>query len=728
MKRTFSTLVLLAIITITAAQQSPIKKLTLENIFKSRILNIKSLSGVKPMKDGETYCRLVKDSINVYSYQTGDLVKTLVTKNDLIPEGKTEPIDMGDYFLSPKETMIVFATNTEDIYRYSSVSDFYIYNLKAKKLTTLSDKGKQRLADFNPDETMMAFVRENDLWIKNFKTNDEHQITNDGKQNFIINGTTDWVYEEEFTITKAFFWSPDGSKLAYLRFDETNVKEFVLLNYGDLYPEEHRFKYPKAGEDNSLVTVHVYDLKQDKTVTMDIGKETDQYIPRIQWTNKTNILAIQRMNRLQNHLEIMLGDATDGSTQVIYSEKNKYYIEITDNLTFLQDGKHFVFSNETDGYNHLYLYNMQGELVQQLTKGNWDVMEFKGIDEERKLLYYISAESSPINRELCVTTFEGKMKKLSKNSGTHRPQFSSTFNYYINSFTDANTPPLITVNNANGDQIRLVFDNQQVVETMKEYNMSKKEFFSFNTSEGVELNGWMIKPPDFNPSLKYPVLFSIYGGPNSQTVLNSFARSLWDQYLSQEGIIIVSVDNRGTGARGEAFRKLTYGELGKYETIDQIEAAKYLSTLKYIDPSRIGIFGWSYGGFMAASCMTVGADYFSTGISVAPVINYRYYDNIYTERYMGLPKDNPDGYDKNSPIYHADRLKGNLLIIHGLSDDNVHAQNTFDFMTALVKANKQFDMKVYPNSNHGIYTGENTTFHLFSGMTTYLFKHLLNRN
>lgn len=712
---------------VVSAQQNDRKKLTLDNVFKSRILNIKSLSGVKPMNDGETYCRLVKDSINVYSYKTGDLVKTVVTRKDLIPEGKSEPVDMGDYFFSPGETKIVFAANTEPIYRYSSVSDFYIYDLPTKKLTALSENGKQRLADFNPGETMIAFVRGNNLWIKDLTTGTETMVTNDGKQNYIINGTTDWVYEEEFAITKGFYWSPDGSRIAYMRFDESEVKEFVMLNYGELYPVEHRFKYPKAGEANSLVTLHVYDLKTAETKTIDLGPETDQYIPRFQWTTQSHQLAVQRMNRLQNLLEILLIDVNTGKTEIIYKEQNKYYIEITDNLTFLKDGKHFIFTNETDGFNHIYMYDMTGKMIKQLTKGNWDVTEMKGIDETNRQVYYMAAQSSPLNRELCVTNFDGKMKTISVKEGTDRPQFSATYNYFINAWTDANTPPVVTVNKSDGKVIRTVYDNQQVITTMNEFNLPVKEFFKFTTSEGVELNGWMMRPPDFDPGKKYPVLFNIYGGPNSQTVLNSFGRSLWDHYLAQEGIIIVSVDNRGTGARGEAFRKITYGQLGKYETIDMIESAKYLATLDFVDAEKIGVFGWSYGGFMAASCMTVGADYFSTGISVAPVINYRYYDNIYTERYMGLPRDNPDGYDKNSPIYHAGKLKGNLLIIHGLSDDNVHAQNTFDFFSALVAANKQFDMKIYPNSNHGIYTGENTTFHLFSGMTDYLFKHLLNK-
>jgi len=569
---------------------------------------------------------------------------------------------------------------------------------------------------------------DNNMFIKNLENGNEQQITTDGLYNNIINGTTDWVYEEEFSFTKGFFWSPDGSKIAFYRFDESNVKEYQMTMWGDLYPEHYKYKYPTAGEDNSIIKILAYDLATKQTIEMDIGEDTDIYIPRIKWTKNSKKLSIQWMNRLQNELKILLADVTTGKTKIIYHETNKYYIDITDNLTFLEDNEHFIITSEQDGYNHIYLYDMEGNLNKQLTKGKWDVTEFIGVDEKKGLVYFISAETTPLNRELYVVKLNGSgKKKLSEKDGNNRVQFSKQFKYFINTYTNANTPANITVNSAKGDELRVLKDNLKLIETTEEYKFSPKEFFTFYTSEGVELNGWMIKPPDFDPAKKYPVLMYVYGGPGSQTVRNSWGGgNLWYQMLASKGIIIASVDNRGTGARGEEFKKMTYLQLGKYETIDQIEAAKYLISLGYVDRERIGIWGWSYGGYMSALCMTKGADYFSTGIAVATVTNWRYYDNIYTERFMRTPQENPDGYDDNSPINHVEKLKGNFLIIHGTADDNVHVQNSIELVTALVNADKQFEMQFYPNSNHGIYTGRNTTMHLYTRLTNFILENLLN--
>jgi dipeptidyl-peptidase-4 len=429
---------------------------------------------------------------------------------------------------------------------------------------------------------------------------------------------------------------------------------------------------------------------------------------------------------LQNKLEILLNNVKTGNSRVLYTEENKYYIDDSnyDNLIFFNDNIHFLFTSEKDGFNHIYLYNMDGELVRQLTKGNWDVTNLLGFDEKKQLVFYISAEVSPLDRDLYAVRLDGYKTRLSQKQGTNSASFSSTYKYYVNTYSDANTPPYITVNKANGKQIRVLKDNDALIERLKEYGYSKKDFFSFNTSEGVELNGWRILPGNFDPTKKYPVLMYVYGGPGSQTVRNIWGRgSLWYQMLAQKGIMIVSVDNRGTGARGEEFKKMTYLQLGKYETIDLIEAAKYLGTLNYVDPARIGIFGWSYGAYMSTLCLTKGADFFSLGIAVAPVTNWRYYDNIYTERFMRTPQENPEGYDDNSPINHVDKLKGKYLLIHGMADDNVHHQNSIDLITALVNANKQFEMQLYPNKNHGIYGG-NTTMHLYKRMTDFLLENL----
>ena len=705
--------------------QSQTKEITLDDIYASGKLYQKRVYGMRSMANGSYYSVLENDSINVYKYKNGNYVKTIVTASELIPEGKKENIKLGNYTFSKDENKILFPTKTEYIYRYSSKSEFYIWDIKNKTLQQLSENGKQRLASFSPDGSKVGFIRNNNLFIKNLISNTETQITKDGLYNNIINGTTDWVYEEEFGFTRAFFWSPNGEKIAFYKFDESNVKEFCFLKYGDLYPEEYKYKYPKAGEDNSIVNIFTYNITNEKTVKMDIGEETDQYIPRIKWTKNNEILSIQRMNRLQNKLEILFADPKNGESKVIYTETNKYYIDITDHLTFLDDNEHFLFTSEKDGYYHIYLYKMNGELVKQLTKGNWVITDLIGFDEKKQIVYYTSAESSPLNRDIYSVDLKGNKNKLSSRKGTNRARFSSDYKYFINTFSDANTPSVITVNKANGKQIRVLEDNSKLLKTIKEYNFSKKEFFTITTSENVELNAWKILPPNFDKEKQYPVLFTIYGGPGSQTIQNSWGSDLWEQMLAQKGIIVVSVDNRGTGARGEEFKKMTYMQLGKYETIDQIEAAKYLGSLDYIDANRIGIFGWSYGGYMSTLCMTKGSDYFSTGIAVAPVTNWRYYDNIYTERFMRTPQENANGYDDNSPINHVDKLKGNFLLIHGTADDNVHVQNSIDLVTALVAANKQFEMQLYPNSNHGIYTGKNTRMHLYKRMTDFLLSNLL---
>ena len=709
--------------------QNNIKEITLDDIYSSGKFKPEYIYGMRHLNDGEHYCMMQEDSLNIYSYKTGDRTETLVTANQLIPENDTVPISMRRYRFSKSEKQILFATETESIYRHSNKSAFYVYDIESEKLTMLSDEGKQRLATISPDGSKVAFVRNNNIYIKDLEKNIESKITSDGLYNNIIYGTTDWVYEEEFGFTKAFFWSSDGSKIAFYRFDESQVKEYELTTWGDLYPEHHKYKYPKAGEENSIVNVFVYDLFTKQTIEMDIGKETDIYIPRIKWTNDPNKVSILWMNRLQNELKIFLSNANTGKTVTVYHETNKYYIDITDNLTFLKDNEHFIFSNEKDGYHHLYIYDMDGNMIQQITKGEWDVSNFIGLDEKKGLIYYISSESSPMNREMYVIKLNGTgKKKLSQKDGDNNVQFGKQFKYYLNTYSNANTPQYFTVNSAKGKLLRVLEENSTLKETIADYNFSKREFFQFNTSEGVELNGWMIKPPDFDPGKKYPVLMYVYGGPGSQTVRNSWGRgNAWYQMLAQKGLIIVSVDNRGTGARGEEFKKMTYLQLGKLETIDQIEAAKYLSSLDYVDSKRIGIWGWSYGGYMSTSCLTKGADYFSMGIAVAPVTNWRYYDNIYTERFMRTPQENPEGYDENSPVNHVEKLKGDFLLIHGTADDNVHIQNSVDLITALVNSNKQFEMQFYPNSNHGIYTGENTRLHLYTRLTDFIIENLINK-
>ena len=732
--------VFLMAIQIMGFSQAEKKSITLDDIFKNRKFSSKRVPGLQSMNDGEHYCQLAKDSLNIYDYKTGQYSGTIVTSKKLIPAGDTVPIAMSSFEFSDDETKILFATDEEAIYRRSSKANYYIFDVRTGKLSPLSVNGKQRLATFSPDGTKVAFVRDNNIFIKDMSLEMinlggpldrreivvENQITTDGKINEIINGATDWVYEEEFEFSQAFAWSPDGKKIAFYRFDESKVKEYQLTYYGDLYPEQYKYKYPKAGEDNSIIGIYLYDLSSKKITSVDIGTETDIYIPRIKWTEDANTLALYRMNRHQNKLELLLTDATTGNSKVVYTEENKYYIEINDHWHFMKNNREFLLSSEQDGYRHLYLYDMTGKLIRQLTKGNWEVLDVLGVDEKTGLVYYSSTETSPMDKDICAVSLDGKKKiKLNTRAGGNAFEFNKTFTYYVGKWSDINTPPYSAVYRSNGKELRVLQDNAKLKETMDLYQFSKAEFFTFKTTDGVELNGWMMKPPDFDPGKKYPVLFTIYGGPGSQTVINSWGTvSAWNQLWAQHEIIVVSVDNRGTGGRGEEFKKCTYLQLGKFETLDQIEAAKYLGSLSYIDKSRIGMWGWSFGGYLTLSCLTKGADYFSFGVAVASVTNWKYYDNIYTERFMRTPKENKEGYEDNSPVNHAGKLNGKLLLICGMADDNVHPQNSYDMVSALVGADKQFESQFYPNSNHGIYTGKNTSFHLYKRMTDYIFNNL----
>lgn len=723
------------------------KDLTLEDIWKKSTFREKFIGGIRPMKDGIHYSSLHEGSesglenILVHDFKTGAVSDTFFKGSWFIPKDSTHAIAFDDYTLSEDETKILFSAETEQIYRHSTIEYYFVWDRKNKTLSPLSKNGKQRLAVFSPDGQKVAFVRDNNLFIgylnmavdsngKEYSELIEVQITFDGKRNSIINGATDWVYEEEFSFTQAFFWSPDGNRIAFYRFDESPIKEFSFPEYTDLYATPYQFKYPKAGEKNSTVSIHVYDLKSKNISTMDIGNDTDQYIPRIKWTHDANILCIQRMNRHQNKLELLLADAKTGVSKILFAEESKTYIDINDNLTFLKDGKHFIWTSEKDGFNHIYLYNLEAhmheEFYHQITKGNWDVTSFYGVDEKNKLVYFQSAEIFPLERHIFSIGLDGKNKKqLTSKKGTHRADFTPTFSFYVNYYSASDKPTETEIYSGNGKLIRVLENNKKLSDTLSAYKISKKEFFSFKNSEGVELNGYMIKPYNFDPNKKYPVFMYVYGGPGSQTVTDSWdgRNFLWFQYIANQGYLVVSVDNRGTGARGDAFKKITYLQLGKYEVDDQIDAAKYLGTLNIVDKDRIGIWGWSYGGYMTALCMTVGADVFKMGISVAPVTHWKFYDSIYTERYMRTPQENPDGYKDGSPLTYADKLKGKYLLIHGTADDNVHFQNSAEFVLALQNANKQFDLMIYPNKNHGI-SGGVTRMNLYTKMTNYILENL----
>lgn len=724
--RKLITLIILSGLLLNAAAQEEKKQITLEDIWESGKFNPKGIYGLVSMNDGIHYTVKEMDSINQYRYSDGKLVQTILHDGLLIPEGAEKPVRFFSYTFSSDESKILIPTEIERIYRHSTQSFYYVYDRTNNKLTPLSNGGKQRLADFSPDGTKVAFVRDNNLFMVDLLTGTEIQITFDGLEENIINGTTDWVYEEEFAIVKGFYWSSDSKKIAFMRFDESKVKEFWMVNYGELYPDHHKFKYPKAGEDNSVVTIHIYNVSDGSIINVDTGKETDIYLPRMHWTTDPSTLAIQRLNRHQNYLEILFADATTGKSKVIYEEHNKYYIDITNDLTFLSNKQHFLITSEKSGFNHIYLYDINGKMIRPITSGNWDVTSLYGIDPKNDRIYYQAAKVSPMDREIYSIKINGKDDKLlSASPGSNSASFSKNYQYYIGTLQSLNEPPYITMNTNTGKTIRVLEDNARLKNTAQEFNFSDIDFFKFTTSEDVVLNGWMLKPPDFDPGKKHPVLIYVYGGPGSQTVTNTWGRSqtVWFQMLAQQGYIVVSVDPRGTQLRGEEFKKMTYLQLGKYETTDMIESAKYLGSLPYIDKDRIGVFGWSYGGYMALLCMTKGSDYFRTGIAVAPVSSWRFYDNIYTERFMRTPDENSEGYDENSPINFAGLLKGKLLIVHGSGDDNVHVENSIAMIDALVDSKKQFDLMIYPNRDHGIYGG-NTRMHLFKLMTDYLTNNL----
>lgn len=716
------------------------KNLELADIYERPTFATKRVVGMNPMKDGNTYATLEKGKLNIYNYKTGKKVNTLFDMRELMLPGDSVATPLySTYTLSDDESKVLFMNNYNPIYRHSYTADFYVYDINNKVLSPLSENGSQRLATFSPDATKVAFMRDNNLFIKDLKTNEELQFTHDGKWNHIINGAPDWVYEEEFGFAQGFYWSPDSKKIAFYRFDESDVKEYNMQMFNGLYPEDYKFKYPKAGEDNSIVEIFVYDLETGNTTKMNTGEETDIYFPRIKWTEDANVLAIQRLNRHQNHLEILAADATTGQTTVFYDETNPYYIDVTDNWTFLEDGKRFLMTSEKDGYNHIYLYLMDGTPVKQLTSGDWEVTQVYGFDG--KEVYFQAAKNSSVERQIYAVNLKGEMRTLINKVGVNNARFSSNFKYLININSTVDQPYQYVLFDNKGKQVRVLEDNHEFAERMKEYNLAKKELVTitdpaFVLPDGtqLEMETWRILPPDFDPNKKYPVLIYVYGGPGHQTVMNSWNHSDYDwmQILAQNGIICVSINNRGGGARGQEFKKMTYQQLGKYETEDMITLAKYMASQPYVNPEKIAIYGWSYGGFMATSGITKGADYISTAVAVAPVTNWRYYDNIYTERFMRTPQENPSGYDDNSPINFVENLKGNYLLCHGSGDDNVHYQNAMELIKALVSEGKQFDLMVYPNKNHSIYgqyeqDGLDVRMHLFEKINNFLFENLLEK-
>ena len=698
--------------------------ITLEDIWKDYKFYAKSIKGFKSMKDGEHYSTLEKGENNVkihkHNFETGNIISTIMNTND------ERLLKMRSYKFDQSENLILIPTNTESIYRHSSRSIYYIYDVINKSIEKVNDN-KIMYATFSPNGEYIAYVFNNNLYVYNLGSKSTIQITYDGEKNKIINGASDWVYEEEFKLVRSFEWSNDSKFIAYYRFDESNIQEFSMdIFKGGLYPTQETFKYPKAGEDNSTVSLHLYNITDNKTTDIRFTKHYE-YLPRIKWFyDKSSKLIVYGMNRHQNELDFLIV-SDKGDYQVLFTETDEYYIDIHDNLTYVDNEKAFIWTSEKSGYNHIYLKYLNGD-ERKITKGSWEIKDFYGLDNDLNI-YYSSTKAGSINRVAYVTNLLNKefsQEILTRDTGTNQLTFSHGMKYFVNKYSDANTPNYITLNRTIDKKIiKVLEENTSLQETLSKYNLSKKEYFNLITEDNVELNAWIMKPVDFNPNEEYPLFMFVYGGPGNQQVRNSWDsyNYFWYQILNQEGYIVACVDNRGTGGKGAEFKKMTYKQLGKYETIDQIHAAKYFGSLDYIDEKRIGIQGWSYGGYMSSLAITKGSDVFKTAIAVAPVTNWRYYDNIYTERYMRTPQENSMGYDDNSPIYHVEKLKGNYLLIHGSADDNVHVQNTYEMVSALVKANKQFDLFIYPDKNHGIYGG-NTRYHLYNKMTDFILDNL----
>lgn len=709
------------------------KTVSVEEIYDGTF-RTKGMDVLRSRNNGTQYTLLNYDrsskiqTIDLYQYESLEKVETLLSTEDL--DGISY---MSSYSFSDDETKVLLATELKPIYRRSSLGTYYVYDFQSKELIKISENQIQE-PSLSPDGSKVAYGFENNLYLFDLRSKNTTQMTFDGKKNHIINGITDWVYEEEFSFVRAFQWSPQGTHIAFLRFDETEVPEFSMPIYGDdLYPQIQTFKYPKAGENNAEVSLHLYELSSGSVSKIDVDA---YYIPRIKWKHHPDELVFQTLNRHQNKLVLYNYNKTTKELSVLHTETDAAYVDVNDDLTFLVDDS-FIWTSEKDGYNHLYLHDKSGKQKRQLTSGAWEVTSYYGYDQKNKKIFFQSTAKGSINRDVYSVGINGKgLKRLTSKEGINRASFSADFTYFINAHSNATTPPSYSLyttatnnrlkdsNSAQTLMLKTVVENTALLDKLEDYSISYKEFSTIEVN-GNDLNMWMIKPVDFDPSKKYPLLMFQYSGPGSQSVSNSWmgGNDYWYQLLQSKGYIIACVDGRGTGFKGRDFKKTTYLQLVRYESDDQIAAAEKLSELPYIDEDRTAIWGWSFGGDMAMHCILKGNDVFEAAISVAPVTSWRFYDTIYTERFMRTPQENPEGYDLNSPLNYADQLKGKLLLVHGSADDNVHFQNTMRMVEELVQANKQFDWAVYPDKNHGIYGGK-TRVQLYTKMTNFILNNL----
>lgn len=705
------------------------KQITVEKIWDEFIFYPRGVAGYTAMPMSDEYTVIKRAGIERHNFNDGSTSGIILPHDALtnLSGGKLSVANISDYSFSNDEKKIVLAFDMESIYRRSSLAHYYILDLENRSLTPVSDTSDLlRFAELSQDGTKVLFAKDCDLFYQDLKTNNITQITHDGKRNHILNGFADWVYEEELDMSQAASWSPDGTKIAFLRFDESRVKEYTIPMYDDLYPTDFKYKYPKAGEDNSLVDVYIYDLMAKSITKIDLGDNTNCYFPRVYWLPNSQDLIVLKLNRHQNQLDFIRYNTISKNQDVVYTDKNDKWLDVTDNYYFLKDNKTMIVTSERNGFNHIYKVTFGGE-IKQLTQGSWEVNEIQYVNEAKKLIYYLSNESGVLNRDLYVINFDGKKKQLlTTGDGWNSVEFCPNGNYFRKQYSNLNSLPVYTINDNTGKELRVLNNNQAIQNNMDEYGFAKREIISFTTEDGVTLYGWMMKPANFDPNKKYPVMMNCYGGPGSQQVMNAYSGAqdlAFYQMLAQKGYISVCFDGRGTATRGDAFKKVIYQQMGKYEAIDQIAAANWLKTLNYVDGERIGIWGWSFGGYLSALSMFRGEGAFKMAISVAPVTNWRYYDNIYTERFMRTPQENPDGYDLNSPTTYANQLKGKYLLIHGTADDNVHFQNAMELVKGLNEAGIEYDQFFFPNKNHFI-MGGNTRTYLYNKLAKYILENL----
>jgi len=732
MKKVSLTLLLCLSLCMTSWAQTKLP-LELKDVTSGRF-RMENIYGVIPTPDGESYTQMNADRTQIikYSFRTGEAVEVLF---DVAKARECNFKHFDSYQFSPDGQKLLIATKTTPIYRHSFTAEHYIYPLKKNQegvytnniIEHLSEGGPQQVPVFSPDGTMIAFVRENNIFlVKLLYGNSESQVTEDGKRNSILNGIPDWVYEEEFSFNRALEFSADNTMIAFVRFDESAVPSYSFPLFAGAapqleelkdYPGEYTYKYPKAGYPNSKVEVRTYDIKSHVTRTVKLPIDADGYIPRIRFTKDASKLAIMTLNRNQNRFDLYFADPRSTVCKLVLRDESQYYIkeQIFDNIHFYANN--FSILSERDGYNHLYWYSMGGNLIKKVTSGKFEVKEFLGYDETEGTFYFTSNEESPLRKAVYKIDRKGKKTKLSQKSGINEPIFSSSMRYFMNKVTNVTTPMLITLNDNTGKTLKTLITNDKLKGELAKYDIPQKEFFTFQTTDGVTLNGWMIKPVDFSNTKKYPALMYQYSGPGSQEVKDSWGIS-WETYMATQGYVVVCVDGRGTGGRGEAFEKCTYLNIGVKEAKDQVETALYLGKQNYIDKDRIGIWGWSYGGYMTLMSMSEGTPVFKAGVAVAAPTDWRFYDTVYTERFMRTPKENAEGYKSSSAFTRADKLHGQLLLVHGMADDNVHYQNCTEYAEHLVQLGKQFDMQIYTNRNHGIYGG-NTRNHLYTRLTNF---------